>query len=76
MKNNPSTFLEALNLDKNKGIKDDFLLKTIKFNDISEIKAQLPTKKNYNSYNLNGNNFKYPKNKRIINRDNIIVILI
>ena len=72
MKNNPSTFLEALNLDKNKGIKDDFLLKTIKFNDISEIKAQLPTKKNYNSYNLNGNNFKYPKNKRIINRDNII----
>ena len=72
MKNNPSTFLEALNLDKNKGIKDDFLLKTIKFNDISEIKAQLPTKKNYNNYNLNGNNFKYPKNKRIINRDNII----
>ena len=71
MKNNPSTFLEALNLDKNKGIKDDFLLKTIKFNDISEIKAQLPTKKNYNNY-LNGNNFKYPKNKRIINRDNII----
>jgi hypothetical protein len=71
MKNNPSTFLEALNLDRNKGIKDDFLLKTIKFNDISEIKAQLPTKKNYNNY-LNGNNFKYPKNKRIINRDNII----
>ena len=72
MKNNPSTFLEALNLDRNKGIKDDFLLKTIKFNDISEIKAQLPTKKNYNNYNLNGNNFKFPKNKRIINRDNII----
>ena len=70
MKNNPSTFLEALNLDKNKGIKDDFLLKTIKFNDISEIKAQLPTKKNYNNYN--SNNFKYQKNKRIINRGNII----
>ena len=70
MKNNPNTFLEALNLDKNKGIKDDFLLKTIKFNDISEIKAQLPTKKNYN--NSNSNNFKYPKNKRIINRGNII----
>ena len=72
MKNNPSTFIEALNLDKNKGIKDDFLLKTIKFNDISEIKAQLPTKKNYNNYNPNNNNFKYPKNKRIISRDNII----
>ena len=71
MKNNPSTFLEALNLDKNKGIQDDeFLLKTIKFNDISEIKAQLPTKKNYN--NNPGNNLKHSKNKGKINKGPII----
>ena len=72
MKNNPNTFLEALNLDKNKGIQDDeFLLKTIKFNDISEIKAQLPTKKNYNN-NFSGNNLKHSKNKGKINKGLII----
>ena len=70
MKNNPSTYLEALSLDKNKGIHDEFLLKTIKFNDISEIKAQLPTKKNYNS-NIYGN-LKHAKNKRVINKSTII----
>jgi len=70
MKNNPSTYLEALSLDKNKGIHDEFLLKTIKFNDISEIKAQLPTKKNYNS-NIYGN-LKHMKNKRVINKSTII----
>ena len=72
MKNNPNTFLEALSLDKNKKIQDDeFLLQTIKFNDISEIKAQLPTKKNYNS-NFSGNNLKHVKNKAKISRALII----
>ena len=72
MKNNPNTFLEALSLDKNKGLQDDdFLLKTIKFNDISEIKAQLPTKKNYNN-NTTGNNLKHMKNKGKINKGTII----
>ena len=72
MKNNPKTFLEALNLDKNKKVQDDeFLLKTIKFNDISEIKAQLPTKKNY-SNNISGNNLKHSKNKGKINKGTII----
>ena len=71
MKNNPSTYLEGLTLDKNKGIHDEFLLKTIKFNDISEIKAQLPTKKNYNSNLLCGHNLKYIKNNnRIMNNNN------
>ena len=72
MKNNPSTFLEALSLDKNKGIQDDFLLKTIKFNDISEIKAQLPTKKNYSNNFSGNNNMKHNKNKGIINKGHII----
>ena len=72
MKNNPNTFLEALNLDKNKRIQDDeFLLKTIKFNDISEIKAQLPTKKNYNN-KIIGNNLKLMKNKGKITKGQII----
>ena len=72
MKNNPKTFLEALNLDKNKKVQDDeFLLKTIKFNDISEIKAQLPTKKNY-SNNISGNNLKHSKTKGKINKGTII----
>ena len=50
MKNDEKTCLEGMFLEKNKKIEDDFLLKTIKFNDISEIKAQLPTKKNYNNF--------------------------
>ena len=61
MKNEPNTYIEALNLDKNMEKNDDYLLKTIKFNDIKEIKAQLPTKKNYNSNILN-DNMKYNKN--------------
>ena len=61
MKNEPNTYIEALNFDKNKEKNDDYLLKTIKFNDIKEIKAQLPTKKNYNSTFLN-DNLKYNKN--------------
>jgi len=72
MKNNPSTYLEALSLDKNKGIHDEFLLKTIKFNDISEIKAQLPTKKNYSNNFSGNNNMKHNKNKGIINKGHII----
>ena len=71
MKNNPNTYLEGLALDKNMGIYDEFLLNTIKFNDLSEIKAQLPTKKNYNS-NLLGKNFKYVKNKGVINKGAIL----
>ena len=58
MKENPKTFQEAENLDKNKNTQDDFLLKTIKFNDIKEIKSQLPSKKNYNGKNKNGVNLK------------------
>ena len=72
MKNNPNTFLEGVSLDKNKGIQDDeMLLKTIKFNDISEIKAQLPKKKNYNN-NFAINNLKHIKNKGKINKGLII----
>ena len=73
MKNNPNTFLEALSLDKNKKLQDnEFLLQTIKFNDISEIKAQLPTKKNYNNH-FSGNNLKHIKNKGKLNRGLIII---
>ena len=47
MKKNPNTMLEGMILDKNKETQDNFLLETIKFSNISELKAQLPTKKNY-----------------------------
>ena len=49
-------------LEENKSIKDGYLLNTINFKDLKEIKAQLPTKKNY------GNNLE---NKRESN-NNII----
>ena len=58
MKENPKTHLEAESLDKNKNTQDDFLLKTIKFNDIKEIKSQLPSTKNYNGNNKSGLNLK------------------
>ena len=58
MKENPKTFQEAESLDKNKNTQENFLLKTIKFDDIKEIKAQLPSKKNYNGKNKNGVNLK------------------
>jgi hypothetical protein len=58
MKENPKTHLEAESLDKNRDTLDDFLLKTIKFNDIKEIKSQLPSTKNYNGKNKSGLNLK------------------
>ena len=42
---------EYKNLEKNKEINDGNLLQTIRFDDILEIKGQLPTKKNYNNSN-------------------------
>ena len=60
-------------LEENKSIKDGYLLNTINFKDLKEIKAQLPTKKNYGNnlenkresnfnYNyMNSNNFKEKK---------------
>jgi len=59
-------------LEENKSIKDGYLLNTINFKDLKEIKAQLPTKKNYgnnlenkreSNYNINyaNNNFKEKK---------------
>ena len=47
MKEDPKTVQEAENLDKYKDTQDDFLLKTIKFDDIKQIKSQLPSKKIY-----------------------------
>ena len=41
--------IEAFIYSKNKDNEDNYLLETIKFKDIKEIKAQLPTRKNYNS---------------------------
>ena len=49
LKNDPNLNIYSYIYDKNKDRFDEYLLKTIKFNDIREIKAQLPTKKNYNS---------------------------
>ena len=68
MKKDPNLYIESFIYDKNRENIDDYLLKTIKFNDIKEIKAQLPTKKNYNSNILSGN-LKYNKsNKSITNK--------
>ena len=70
MKNDPNSFIEAFIYDKNKNKVDDYLLKTIKFNDIKEIKAQLPTKKNYNS-NFLTDNLKYTKSNKAITNNNM-----
>ena len=49
IKNNPKTYFEGCQLEKNMNIIDDFLLETINFKNISEIKGQLPNEKNYDS---------------------------
>ena len=54
--------IEAFIYSKNKDNEDNYLLETIKFKDIKEIKAQLPTRKNYNSNILFENN-KIKNNK-------------
>ena len=46
---------EFRNLEKNKDINDGILLDTIRFDNIFDIKRQLPTKKNYNDINNNNN---------------------
>ena len=71
MKSDPNLYIESFIYNKNRDNIDDNLLKTIKFNDIKEIKAQLPTKKNYNS-NILSDNLRYNKsNKAIINKNKI-----
>ena len=68
IKKDPSICIESFIYNKNKDRFDEYLLKTIKFNDIKEIKAQLPTKKNYNS-NILSDNLRFNKNSNsIINK--------
>ena len=71
MKKDPNSGIEAFIYNKNKGNEDDYLLETIKFSDIKEIKAQLPTKKNYNSNILLWNKIKINKNNKLIRNKNI-----
>ena len=82
LKENPKTFQEGENLDKYKNTQDDFLLSTIKFDDIRQIKSQLPSKKydrnkksgiNLKKKNFiaKGNNIKSNNNSKIINNNNI-----
>ena len=67
MKKDPNYGIEAFIYNKNKDNEDDYLLETIKFSNIKEIKAQLPTKKNYNSNVLFQNNkMKYYKSNKLI----------
>ena len=81
MKENPKTFQEGENLDKNKNTQDDFLLSTIKFDDIRQIKSQLPSKKydrnkksgvNLKKKNFlgKGTNIKSNNNPKIANNNN------
>ena len=70
MKKDPNSGIEAFIYNKNKGNEDDYLLETIKFSDIKEIKAQLPTKKNYNSNILLWNKIKINKNNKLIKNSN------
>ena len=58
--------MEAFIYSKSKDNEDDYLLETIKFSDIKEIKAQLPTKKNYNSNILFANKIKTNKSNQLI----------
>ena len=70
MKKDPNCGIEAFIYNRNKGNEDDYLLETIKFSDIKEIKAQLPTKKNYNSNILLWNKIKINKNNKLIKNSN------
>ena len=67
MKNDPNCGIESFIYSKNKDNYDNYLLDTIKFSDIKEIKAQLPTKKNYNS-NIFGNKMKLNKSNKLIKK--------
>ena len=58
-------------LKKNKSNMDGFLLKTIKFRDIKDIKAQLPQKKNYESTKKVINTKNYFQNNRLDINGNI-----
>ena len=58
---------ENNNLEKNKEINDGNLLETIRFENIMDIKRQLPTKKNYsNNNNVVLGNAKNSSKKNII----------
>ena len=71
MKNDPTVCVDSFIYNKNKDKMGEYLLKTIKFNDIKEIKAQLPTKKNYNS-NILSDNLRYNKsNKTIVDKQKL-----
>ena len=69
MKKDPNCGIEAFIYTKNKDLENDYLLETIKFSDIKEIKAQLPTKKNYNNNILFSNKIKCNNNKSIKNNN-------
>ena len=69
MKKDPNFGIEAFIYNKNKDVENDYLLETIKFSDIKEIKAQLPTKKNYNNNILFSNKIKCNNNKSIKNNN-------
>ena len=58
--------IEYKDLEDNKSIHDGYLLNTIKFKDLREIKSQLPTRKNYENININKNdeNNKFYKNNQ------------
>ena len=58
---------EFRNLEKNKDINDGVLLDTIRFDNIFDIKAQLPTKKNYS--NVNNNNVNKQSGKKKYDRN-------
>ena len=56
--------IDYKDLEDNKSIHDGYLLNTIKFKDLREIKSQLPTRKNYENTNKNDDNNKYYKNNQ------------
>ena len=54
-KNNPNTYIEGYQLEKNRNIniKDDILFGTINFKNLNELKNKLPNIKNYEDKNIN-----------------------
>ena len=71
IKKEPNIYIESFIYDKNKDRYDEYLLKTIKFNDIKEIKAQLPTKKNNNrilSDNVNKHKLNDQNNEELLSK--------
>ena len=74
-KNNPNTCYEGNLLEKNRNskISDDFLLETINFENLKDLKKQLPNFKNYENNNKVNVNFTINDSKTKNENNNVLI---